>query len=131
MQVIEKIVKLAKYYSVNQETFATDPTPTLETVKAAKLLSKNPKCFKSIDRDTLVCTGSNDQKYKINTEKRICSCRSYLKWKTCAHLIGYDMIVYNDSNNFATKPKRGRKKDERKKNSRRVKSKLQKCLQKE
>ena len=128
MQTIDKIVKLAKYYSVSQEDFETVPAPTVETIKSAKMLAKNGKCFKRIDRETFICTDSSGKEAKFNIKNKTCSCRYFLKWKTCAHLIGYDTMVYNNLNNFASKPTRGRKRDPARKTTRRTTCKTQKCL---
>ena len=108
MQTLESIVN---YYSKVVPTWKSDPKQTKEHNDRAKDISKND--FKSIGRKVFkLCIAKNgiEEEYICNLLKQNCSCKNYLKYKTCPHLVAAYKHFSDKEKKFVSPSKRGRTK---------------------
>ena len=93
---------MAKYYSVQNFEFATEPKPDSKCIKFGNKYAKKKYFFK-VNRfewnfiDHSPCT--------LNLNDKCCTCKYYIKHMICGHLLALNKALSNDE--FVNKPKRG------------------------
>ncbi|CAF1111655.1 unnamed protein product [Brachionus calyciflorus] len=98
---LQSLNRMAKYYSVRQQNFATIPVPDSKAKKYGKIFSIQ-KYFKRIDKES----------WKFNDSTsyfRLQILKFYYKQGVCGHLIGLNKLVSKDE--FVRKAKREKMKN--------------------